>query len=48
MFRTTSGSDYARNSSVQLWHAERLLEELSLKGDEDILDVGCGDGKITA
>lgn len=43
-----SGGDYARNSSVQLSHALRLLDGLSLIGDEDILDVGCGDGKITA
>lgn len=40
--------DYAQNSSVQLSHAERLLQGISLIGDEKILDVGCGDGKITA
>ncbi len=43
-----SGIDYAQNSSVQLSHAERLLNGLSLIGHESILDVGCGDGKITA
>lgn len=43
-----SGDDYAKNSSVQLSHAERLLNGLLLKGNEHILDVGCGDGKITA
>jgi len=43
-----NGSDYAQNSSVQLSHAERLLNNLSLKGEENILDIGCGDGKITA
>ena len=43
-----SGIDYAKNSSVQLSHAEHLLSNLSLQGDEGILDVGCGDGKITA
>ncbi len=43
-----SGSDYAKNSSVQLSHAEHLISKLSLQGDETILDVGCGDGKITA
>ncbi len=43
-----SGTDYAKNSSVQLSHAEHLLSKLSLQGDESILDIGCGDGKITA
>ncbi len=43
-----SGSDYARNSSVQLSHAERLLNGIYLEGNEKILDIGCGDGKITA
>lgn len=43
-----NGTDYAQNSSVQLSHAERLLANLPLKGNEKILDVGCGDGKITA
>ncbi len=42
------GTDYAKNSSVQLSHAERFLMHLSLQGDEQILDIGCGDGKITA
>ena len=43
-----SGADYARHSSVQLSHAEYLLSNISLRGNESILDVGCGDGKITA
>ena len=43
-----NGADYAQNSSVQLSHAERLLQAMSLQGDERILDIGCGDGKITA
>lgn len=42
------GGDYAANSSIQLSHAEKLLKALVLKGDESILDLGCGDGKITA
>lgn len=42
------GKDYAHNSSVQLSHAEWLLNRLPLTGDENILDIGCGDGKITA
>lgn len=43
-----NGVDYAKNSSVQLSHAERLLNSLTLTGRESILDIGCGDGKITA
>lgn len=43
-----SGIEYAQNSSVQLSHAERLLTGLSFTGEESVLDVGCGDGKITA
>jgi trans-aconitate methyltransferase len=40
--------DYARNSSAQLEWATELMTKLALKGDEAILDIGCGDGKITA
>ena len=40
--------DYAKNSSAQLVWARELISRLALKGDENILDVGCGDGKITA
>lgn len=42
-----SGTEYAKNSTVQLSHAQRLLSGLSLAGNETILDLGCGDGKIT-
>lgn len=41
-------ADYAANSAVQLAWARELLARLPLSGDEHILDVGCGDGKITA
>lgn len=40
--------EYARNSSAQLAWAQELMGKLSLRGDERILDIGCGDGKITA
>jgi trans-aconitate 2-methyltransferase len=40
--------DYARNSSAQLGWANELIARLHLAGDEALLDVGCGDGKITA
>ncbi len=40
--------DYAKNSDAQLKWARELRARLDLNGDESILDVGCGDGKITA
>jgi trans-aconitate 2-methyltransferase len=42
------GSDYHRHSSLQQAMAEEQLGRLTLEGSERILDVGCGDGKITA
>jgi SAM-dependent methyltransferase len=41
-------SDYSRESSLQQAMAERQLRTLTLGGDERMLDVGCGDGRITA
>lgn len=39
---------YAKNSrSQELW-AKELIGKINLKGDEAILDIGCGDGKVTA
>ena len=43
-----SAADYASNSVVQQTWARELISKLKLRGDERILDVGCGDGKITA
>lgn len=40
-------SDYASNSGAQAKWAAELMEKLPLNGDERILDLGCGDGKIT-
>lgn len=39
---------YAANSAVQQAWARELIARLKLRGDEHILDVGCGDGKVTA
>jgi trans-aconitate methyltransferase len=39
---------YAANSVVQQSWARELIAKLNLRGDEHILDVGCGDGKVTA
>jgi len=40
--------DYAKNSDAQLKWAQELRNTLNLQGNEFVLDVGCGDGKITA
>lgn len=40
--------DYAQHSSAQLQWAEELLPKLGLRGDESVLDLGCGEGKVTA
>jgi len=51
MSQTTYGwnaADYARNSGQQLAWAKELLAGLELSGDESLLDIGCGEGKITA
>lgn len=42
------GAKYATNSKSQEDSAYAFLQEIELKGNEKILDVGCGDGKITA
>jgi trans-aconitate methyltransferase len=43
-----NAADYAANSVVQQTWARELIARLKLRGDEHILDVGCGDGKVTA
>ncbi|VVB71078.1 Putative arsenite methyltransferase [uncultured archaeon] len=40
--------DYERNSSAQEKWADALIFGLVLDGTEHILDIGCGDGRITA
>lgn len=40
--------DYERNSQAQQKWARELLAHLALSGTEDVLDLGCGDGKVTA
>lgn len=40
--------DYAKNSDAQLKWARSLTKNLQLSEYKSILDVGCGDGKITA
>ncbi|HEY1786573.1 MAG TPA: methyltransferase domain-containing protein [Verrucomicrobiae bacterium] len=43
-----NAAEYAANSVVQQTWARELISKLGLRGNEHILDVGCGDGKITA
>src|SRR3954463_7337040 len=40
--------EYNRQSTLQETMAREQLARLLLKGNERILDLGCGDGKITA
>lgn len=39
---------YSSNSSPQKNWGHDLLAKLNLKGNENVLDVGCGDGKLSA
>jgi len=42
-----NAKDYARNSSAQESWAKELILKLSLKGNESLIDIGCGDGHMT-
>jgi len=48
MSATWDPKDYANNSGGQQVWAEELIARLALDGSEAILDVGCGDGRMTA
>jgi trans-aconitate 2-methyltransferase len=43
-----NAQDYAKNSQNQYQWAQELIPKLQLQGNEALLDIGCGDGKITA
>jgi trans-aconitate 2-methyltransferase len=43
-----NAKDYAKNSSAQFQWAQELVSKLALRGCETVLDIGCGDGKISA
>jgi trans-aconitate methyltransferase len=41
-------ADYAKSSAAQQKWARELIAKLHLTGSERVLDLGCGDGKVTA
>lgn len=43
-----NAAEYEEHSSSQQLWAQGMIERLDLSGDERILDIGCGDGKVTA
>jgi trans-aconitate 2-methyltransferase len=43
-----NSEDYQKHSSAQYEWARELIKKLLLNGTESVLDIGCGDGKITA
>ncbi|NER93107.1 MAG: methyltransferase domain-containing protein [Symploca sp. SIO1B1] len=45
---TWDALDYAKSSSAQQIWARELITKLNLQGDERVLDIGCGEGKVTA
>lgn len=45
---TWDAEDYAVHSDAQLKWAQEIIGKLNLSGSESVLDIGCGDGKITA
>ena len=40
--------DYLKHSCAQYEWAQELIGKLYLIGEESVLDIGCGDGKVTA
>lgn len=40
--------EYHQHSTVQSEAASELLQHIQFNGSESVLDIGCGDGKITA
>jgi trans-aconitate 2-methyltransferase len=45
---TWNSKDYAAHSATQFRWAKETIAKLNLRGDESVLDIGCGDGKVTA
>ena len=47
MSRDWDAATYDRVSTPQVEWAERVLDRLPLRGDETVLDAGCGSGRVT-
>jgi trans-aconitate methyltransferase len=45
---TWNADDYNKSSPAQALWAKELIKKLGLSGNSRVLDIGCGDGKITA
>jgi len=45
---TWDAADYAKSSPVQKCWAHELVQKIGLCGHERVLDIGCGDGKVSA
>src|SRR3954470_13883616 len=46
--REWNASSYDRQSDPQLAMARDVIDRLDLRGDERVLDAGCGTGRVTA
>jgi len=45
---TWDAADYAKSSPAQKCWAHELVQKIDLSGHERVLDIGCGDGKVSA
>ncbi|MDP3397343.1 MAG: methyltransferase domain-containing protein [Methanoregula sp.] len=45
---TWNAADYNKSSPAQQLWAQELIEKLGLSHNSRVLDIGCGDGKVTA
>jgi trans-aconitate 2-methyltransferase len=45
---TWNPADYHKSSAAQQQWAKELIAKLGHRGNERVLDIGCGDGKVTA
>ncbi|MCP4626269.1 MAG: methyltransferase domain-containing protein [bacterium] len=43
-----NAGEYAKHSKAQQAWARELIAKLHLQGPQNVLDIGCGDGKVTA
>lgn len=43
-----NAASYHQINSLQQWLGEESLAQLKLRGDEQVLDIGCGDGRLSA